>query len=685
MTQNAAAQASPSDQENKKGLFKWIHWTRRNSLVAAALALIIIASAFLRFYKMGASGVGNTYYVAAVKSMLTSWRNFFFVAFEPGGSVSVDKPPLGFWLQALSASIFGLNGFALAFPQALAGVFSLPLLFCIVKKQFGDWVGLISALVLAIMPVAVSTERNNTIDGLLVFVLLLAVWAILKSVCAGKFRWLLLGAVFVGLGFNIKMLQAFMPLLGLYALYLFGAKHSFWKRIAHLALATLVLLAISFSWAVAVGLTPTADRPYVGSSTNNSELELIFGWNGLSRIMGMFGKGRASGTGVNTTNGLPQFQNGQAPNFPGGVPPGMSNGQLPYGIQHGANGQLPPFGRNATSRGAAGSGMMGETQPGLLRLFTMPLADQASWLLPIVLLGILLIIALLIRKWAARDQLLGVLLWGGWLLPMLAYFSFTTGLFHSYYLIMLGPGIAALVGAAAWGVAQVFQHRRWIGFGLAALLVAVTLTFEAVLIANFNTYAVWLIPVLVGLAVVGLGFLAWNYRLWMAKLSVGLLFAGLLLAPLTWCIETAFSTANSMLPNAGPSEEQFAGPMSNLQSTVNQKLAQYLLDNTEAGIYLVATTSAMEASPFVLATDRPVLTFGGFTGSDNVVDTTKLAQLVSEGKLRFVLADDRLSMSKSAILTWVKANCSPVDLRIGVSSPGGGMQQVSNLYDCEKQ
>jgi 4-amino-4-deoxy-L-arabinose transferase-like glycosyltransferase len=685
VTQNVTGYTSQPDQENKKGLFKKTQWTRRTSLVAAALTLIIVVGAFLRFYKLGASGVGNTYYAATVKSMLTSWRNFFFVAFEPGGSVSVDKPPLGFWLQALSASIFGLNGFALAFPQALAGVFSIPLLFSIVKKQFGDWVGLISALVLAIMPVAVSTDRNNTIDGLLVFVLLLAVWAILKSVRTGKFRWLLLGAVFVGLGFNIKMLQAFMPLLGLYALYLFGAKHSIWKRIAHLALATLVLLAISFSWAVAVDLTPAADRPYVGSSTNNSELELIFGWNGLLRIMGMFGKGRASGADPNIAGGLPQLPPGQVPDFPGGVPLRLPNRQqFPYGFQPGANGQLPPLESNDDGGAGARGGMMGETQPGVLRLFTMPLADQASWLLPIALLGILLIVALRIRKWAGRDQLLGVLLWGGWLLPMLAYFSFTTGLFHSYYLIMLGPGIAALVGAAAWGVAQVFQHRRWIGFGLAVLFAAVTLAFEAVLIANFNNYAIWLIPVSVGLAVAGLGFLAWNCRPWMAKLAVGLLFAGLLLAPLTWCIETATSTANSMLPNAGPSEAQFVGPMSDLQSNVNEKLVQYLLANTDPATYLVATTSAMEASPFVLATDRPVLTFGGFTGSDNVVDAAKLAQLVSEGKLRFVLADDRLNSSKSDILTWVKANCSLVDLSTGVSSPGG-MQQVNNLYDCGNQ
>lgn len=678
MTQNAPDEASQTSQENKKGLFTRIHWTRRTSLVAAALVLIIIAGAFLRFYNLGANGVGNTYYAAGVKSMLTSWRNFFFVSFEPGGSVSIDKPPLGFWLQALSASIFGLNGFALAFPQALAGVLSIPLLFSIVKKQFGDWAGLISAAVLAFMPVAVSTERNNTIDGLLVFVLLLAVWAVLKSVQTGKFRFLLLGAVFLGLGFNIKMLQAFMPLLGIYLLYLLGAKHSWWKRIGHLALATVVLLAISFSWAVAVDLTPAADRPYVGSSTNNSELELIFGWNGISRILGMFGRGPNSGPQPSDANLVQSMSAGQPPENSGGFPQRPADGgQFPN------SGQPPAFLPGDNGGRGMGSGVpFNNSTPGLLRLFVMPLADQASWLLPVALLGFVLVIALMIFKWAGKEHLLGVLLWGGWLLPMLAYFSFTTGLFHSYYLIMLGPGIAALVGIAAWGIARVFEHKRWLGFGLAAFFMGAALAYQVSILKNFTTYSRWLVPASILVCVLGLGLLAWNYRKWMAQLAVGLLCTGLLLAPLTWSLATTLSNANAMLPNAGPSGEQVAGPMSNLQGAVNQTLLQYLLKNTQPGTYLLATTSAMEAAPYVLATNRPVLTFGGFTGSDNVVDVAQLQEFVASGKLRFVLADNQLNGSKASILAWVKANCTAVNLNSGVSIQGGGMLQFNNLYDC---
>ena len=78
---------------------------RERWLALCALGAILLLGGFLRFYRLGSYTIGNTYYAATVKSMLTSWHNFFFAAFEPGGSVTVDKPPLGFWIQAVSAYV----------------------------------------------------------------------------------------------------------------------------------------------------------------------------------------------------------------------------------------------------------------------------------------------------------------------------------------------------------------------------------------------------------------------------------------------------------------------------------------------------------------------------------------------------------------------------------------------------
>ena len=59
-----------------------------------ALAAILALSAFLNLYGLTSEGHPNSYYSAAVKNMLTSWSNFFFVSFD-AGFVSVDKPPPG--------------------------------------------------------------------------------------------------------------------------------------------------------------------------------------------------------------------------------------------------------------------------------------------------------------------------------------------------------------------------------------------------------------------------------------------------------------------------------------------------------------------------------------------------------------------------------------------------------------
>ena len=77
-----------------------------------ALGGVLGLAAFLDFFRLDQNGYANTYYAGAVRSMLRSWRNFFFVSFDPGGLVSVDKPPLALWVEAASAKVFGYSGAA---------------------------------------------------------------------------------------------------------------------------------------------------------------------------------------------------------------------------------------------------------------------------------------------------------------------------------------------------------------------------------------------------------------------------------------------------------------------------------------------------------------------------------------------------------------------------------------------
>src|SRR5215472_13957763 len=291
-------------------------WHRR------ALALIAVVASFCDFFQLWRNGYGNLYYAAAIRSMLESWHNFFFVSFDPGGFVTVDKPPLGFWIQAASAKLFGFSAFSILLPEALAGVLSVLVLYVLVRRVFGPAAGLLAALFLAITPVSVVTNRNNTIDSLLVLTVLLAAYAVMRAVEAGSLRWLLLSAVLVGLGVNIKMLEAYLVVSALALVYLLGAPLGWWKRLWHLAVAGLAMLAVSLSWVLAVDLTPASARPYVGSSGSNSELALALGYNGIERLLGnlfrlqsatansstfVFTGGAAGGTGGASENGAAGF------------------------------------------------------------------------------------------------------------------------------------------------------------------------------------------------------------------------------------------------------------------------------------------------------------------------------------------------------------------------------------------
>ena len=728
-------------------------------LTTLALFSILALGAFLRLYELGAYSIGNTYYAATVKSMLSSWSNFFFGSFEPGGSVTVDKPPLGFWVQSLSAALFGVNGFALALPNALAGLGSIGLIYYLVKEQFNRGAGLVAALTLAVVPVTIATERNNTIDGLLVFVLLLAVWAVWKAVQSGKFRYLLLGAFIVGLGFNIKMLQAYMILPALYALYFFGAKQGWWTRVWQLGVATLLLVAVSLSWAITVDLVPEQYRPFIGSSEDNTVMELIIGHNGLSRL-GLNDNQKGGNGGNQPQPPVDDGQRAQAStvsNQPPNQTPANglpSNRQVPQEALDACNGltlgdvctvELPnrtidgictsppqldelvcsPTDR-APQNGQVGGNPQNGTPPqgggrisietgeaGITRLFSEPLVTEASWLLPLALLSILLTGATVIASGATqspisndeiasaqvraprKDRLLGLLLWSLWLIPVLAYFSFTTGLFHRYYLIMLGPAIAALTGTAFWSVSQLFKRNRWLGWGVLVLLVIVTLGFQAVMLSEYTT-ASWVLPLAIVMTLVGLALLALKNSIKLRTIGLSLVLLAMLAAPTTWAtMVTLNENADVALPTATINDTQpttFMTPNNTVMTGNEEAMMNFLLENTNPDSYLLATVNARSAAPYILETGRPVLTFGGFSDSDQVIDAAGVAEMVANGELRYILYSDTMTNSHRDIAVWVTESCSPVSVpgvenqqrQTGQNQNVGlrGPSENQVLYDC---
>jgi 4-amino-4-deoxy-L-arabinose transferase-like glycosyltransferase len=636
-----------------------------------ALLGTLLLSAFLSFFRLAQEGYANLYYAAGIKSMLTSWHDFFFVSFDAAGFVSIDKPPLGLWIQAASAALLGFSGFSILLPQALAAVLSVALLYHLVQRRFGRTAGLIAALVLAVTPISVATSRNNTMDSVLVFVLLLAAWAALRTSETGRLRWLALCAVLVGLGFNIKMLQAFLVVPAFWLVYLLGARPPWPKRFWHLTLATVVLLAVALSWAVAVDLTPPDQRPYVGSSQDNTVMELIIGHNGLKRLLPGGLRGLTPGlSGSTPKQAAPPAPDGSAP--PSGA---ASTAPSPGGNAPRAP-QSQPAGRSET--GAAGA----------LRLFNEQLAGQISWLLPLAALGFVVAAAGERPRLPLSPQQQSLLLWAMWLLPQLVFFS-VANLFHRYYLAMMAPGIAALVGVGLVAMWRRYCQPGWRGALLPLALLGCA-AVEAYIIRPFPAWSRWLTPLVVGLTTVAaLALLAVRAmrparrQAW-ASAAAGLGVLALLVAPTVWAWIPVWYGGHSGLPFAGP---ELLTARDRVQNANVEPLVAYLQANHQDETFILATLNAREASPIILATGEPVMALGGFTGGDRILTLPQFIDHVKTGDVRYVLLS-RNTGAQRQLAAWVARNAVRVPKQVWLGpppqagQPGPGSLADLELFDC---
>lgn len=650
------------------------------------LSLILILSLILNLTNLSIEGYANQYYAAGVKSMTLSFKNFFFVSFDPSSFVSIDKPPLGFWIQAISAKIFGFSGWSIILPQAIAGIISVALIYIIVKRTFGTVAGLISALCLAVTPVFVAVSRNNTCDNLLVVTLLLACLVLSKAAEKGKLKYLLISLAIVGVGFNIKMLQAYMVAPALYITYLMSNAVSVKKRIVHLMAGTAVLLLVSFSWAFIVDLVPAQNRPYVGSSTNNSVMELIIGHNGLERLgIGSTSTpgGGPQGQENQAIQGQPPSDNGQTQ---GGLPvdsneantqdgtkmkgnPPSGDEQGPGGMAPGGNGMQNPNG------GGMGGTFGGKENSSIARLFSNnSLSDQIIWFFPLAIFGfIAAAIKEKLNKTFDNKRKLSLILWSMWLLPEFIYFSFTKGLFHPYYLTMLAPPIAALAGIGIVSMWELYNEGGWKSWILPGALIADALTQLLILSYYYNTSIIAKILTIIVAALCSVTSIILiiinltkkkddilevkNTKLKKALVSTALI--GLLIAPTVWSGTTMFYTMSGSFPSAGlalMSDAQKEGPNMDTSNSSNSKLIEFLESHKTNEKYLLVTSSTNGyASDIIIKTGESVMTWG-FFGTDKAITLDEFKQLVNNGEVRYIMVGGQGGGSNNDIMTWVSEN-----------------------------
>ncbi|MEU0536271.1 glycosyltransferase family 39 protein [Amycolatopsis tolypomycina] len=576
-----------------------------------ALAALLLGTAVLYLWGLGASGWANAFYSAAAQAGSQSWKALFFGSSDAANAITVDKTPAALWVMGLSARLFGVNAWSILVPQALMGVGSVWLLSAAVRRTSGPAAGLVAGLVLALTPAAALMFRFNNPDALLVLLLVAAAYCVVRAGEKASPRWLALAGVAVGFGFLAKMLQAFLVLPAFAVAYLVAAPVPLGRRLLHL-LGALVSVLVSAGWYLAaVALWPAASRPYIGGSQTNSLWELVFGYNGFGRITGdeVGSVGGGAGRGWGTT--------------------------------------------------------------GLTRLFGSEMAGGIAWLLPAALLA--LGAGLWFTRRAPRTDAsrAALLVWGGWLLVTAAVFSYMSGIIHPYYTVALAPPVAALVGTAA---VQLWRLRaNPVASGLLSGGVAVT-ALTAYLLLSGSSWQPWLAPtVLVGglLAAVALFFATHLTRGAASFVAVFSLVVALT-GTGAYTLATAATTHSGAIPSAGPSSGfgggrgfggRGGGPGSLLSTTMpGASLTALLQQDASKYRWTAATVLSNAAAGYQLASGAPVMAVGGFNGTDPYPTLTQFQEYVASGQIHYFLGEGMTMQGNSGsdaaqeIAEWVASH-----------------------------
>ncbi|MGZ8633272.1 MAG: ArnT family glycosyltransferase [Solirubrobacteraceae bacterium] len=639
---------------------------RRRALPVPELGLLLLISGVLNLWALSRNGWANEYYSAAVRSMSSSWHNFLYGSFDASGLMTVDKPPLALWVQALSARVFGFHSLSILVPQALMGVATVALVYDLTRRLWGRPAGFVAGLVLAVTPITVAISRHNNPDALLALCCVAALWFLVRALQDGRTRWLVLAGVSVGLGFETKMAAALLIVPAIVAAWLWVAPRGRLVAIRQLLAGGAAMVAVGGAWPLLMALTPAASRPWISGTSDNSILSLILGYNGLGRL-----DGQAGGPGGGTNAG-------------GGGPGGGS-----------------------TFGGASGP----------LRLLNEGLGGQAGWLLGFALVAIVaLVVATRLRRADARTGWL--IATGGMFLTTAVAFSVAQGIFHPYYVAQLAPFTAALVGAGSgW-----FLSRHRAAGPLAAAALAAGVATELLVVHNLPGQLTWLPAVLlVAGAVIAVALVAVRGRLRGALLAAAL--GLLLLAPASWAVQTLGHATQGTFPAGGPAQAGRGGgrggpgggpggfgappgagarPAAPPAATGgrfgagagapgaggpgggvggdNAGRTQAVTYARQHGGGTVAVSSQSGASAAIIQSGSSVAGIGGFSGRESEVTTTWLADAVRSGRVRWVLTsgsggfganDGRVGSSK------VMAAVAQVGRKVTITSGSS----TTTLYD----
>jgi 4-amino-4-deoxy-L-arabinose transferase-like glycosyltransferase len=600
--------------------------------------------------------------------MSSNWKAFFFGAFDPQATITLDKLS-GFLVpQVLSVRLFGFSAWSLAFPQVIEGLITIVAAYFIIRRWVGPIGGLIGATLMAATPLLVSMFSHPMEDGMLTMFSTLAVGALQLGIDTQKHRFVLLAGALVGLGFQAKMMQAWLLLPAMALVYFLVAAGPTLRKLRHLLVAGVVTLAVSLSWMTAIALVPASRRPFIDGTTNNNIFSMVLGYNGINRFVANLMPGALTNDPVSR---VPQDAR----------PVGL----VPAGLSHNP-----------------------------MKLFVPVYASQIGWIYPLAALGLVLGI-FVIRKSRSEATthhgLRSAVLLNGALLITLGGVLSVMNFPHTAYLASMAFPLAALGGVGlvlAWRDPHVRQSKLRFALPVA---VAVQTMWSLVLMANYPHFTGWLLIVVgvlgcllsLTLFVQALGWVNTKRR-W----PIGPVLAIMILAPLTWSLSTLDNAF------AGTANDAYAGPPASAVRSLAQSRSKYGIgldsnraapatSRIEARIYdyaaahsrnlqfALATDSWRSAAPIIMNGGAKVLPMGGYSSRVEAPSAAGLRKLIAANSVHYVLltgADAKSGVSTPNVFQiqhWVTSACQLVpqsEYNQGTLSNATTTSATDRLYHC---
>jgi 4-amino-4-deoxy-L-arabinose transferase-like glycosyltransferase len=608
----------------------WLTWV--------ALGLITLGAAALRLIHIG-QVPPDPFYDAAVRSMALSWHNFFFGAFEPGGSVSIDKPPVDLWLQVASVKLVGFSATSLKLPEALAGTAAVPLLFLAVRRMWSTSAGLAAAVAQAVLPIEVLTSRSDTMDGVMMALIVLALYLIVRANDRGSSAWLLAGAAALGIAFDVKLLESLVALPGLTVLAYLGLPGSRKRRLLQLTAAAAVYVVVALAWLGATLLAPAHDRPYAIGSTHGSAWNAAFVFNGTDRLSGK------------SIEPLTVYQ-------PGHHYPTATQSERDH---------IPILPASPTRLLARVGPLSGE-RLGLMLLLAL-------------LLGIPALISGVLRKpsqsepaisgaadadaaggddYRMRRAVAAGL--GVWLLTGIALFSDMARL-HPRYVEGLVPAVTATLGIGAAWAASTSGRARLIA--LAVSMVALIVYADRLLYGRPESWWIALAGAIGALALAGLA----RIRVRPSARSTVLLAGGTLALTLLAIVAIPLEIDKTAIEN----RVSDAGYIGALPGEEQRELSTYLYAHNDGARYELAAESATGIGSLIVHDALPVVVLTTYEARV-FTSIAKLKHLIAEGKVRYAFLSTycghRTSTTNAACAApaqWIRAHGTDVSRKAGLS------------------